>query len=246
MSGRELDDLREAYTERFPFHDENLLMLSWYAERLIGCLRREQAGSLLSLGIGHQVVTRALLGAGFPLQRYVIVEGSAAAIEALRAARELPPVVEVVHGFFEDFTPTGPVDAVEMGFVLEHVEDPALVLARFARFVRPGGRVVVVVPNARALHRVVGHEAGLLDDVHRLSAEDLRLGHRRYFDLTSLTRLVLDAGLRIVTVEGVFLKPLPTAQLQSLALPPHVLRAFCAVGVGYPEIANAIYVEAAR
>ena len=104
----------------------------------------------------------------------------------------------------------------------------------------------MVVPNARSLHRLLGHEAGLLDDVYRLSVEDLELGHRRYFDLTSLRALVADAGLEVRRAEGIFLKPLTTRQMQGLALPPDVAEAFFKIGVAYPDIANAIYLETTR
>lgn len=106
--------------------------------------------------------------------------------------------------------------------------------------------MVVVVPNARSLHRLLGQAAGLLDDVHRLSPEDLELGHQRYFDLDSLRRLVEGAGLRIVSAEGIFLKCLPTAQLERLALPPEVGDAFFTLGASYPDLANAIYLETTR
>jgi hypothetical protein len=241
------DDLeqRDAYTEQFKFHDENVWMLSWYAKRMVACLERAGAESLISLGIGHRVVSQAIFDSLLPrLRRYVVVEGSAQAVREFTAGRALPAAVEVVQAFFEDYTSPEPVDAVEVGFVLEHVEDPGLVLRRFAGFVRPGGTIIIVVPNARSLHRLVGQRAGLLDDVYRLSPHDHQLGHRRYFDLASLTQLVLESGLRIVRQEGVYLKCLTTDQLTRLALPPAVLQAFFAVGVDYPDIANAIYLEA--
>jgi 2-polyprenyl-3-methyl-5-hydroxy-6-metoxy-1,4-benzoquinol methylase len=133
-----------------------------------------------------------------------------------------------------------------MGFVLEHVADPALVLGRCAGFLTPRGVVAIAVPNARSLHRLVGQRAGLLDDLYRLSEADQALGHRRYFDRDSLVRLVEAAGLRVLACEGILLKCLTTAQLASLRLGPRVLRAFCELATGYPEIANAIYLEASR
>jgi hypothetical protein len=240
-------DKATGYRPEFKFHDENLRMLSWYAERLVDALRRSGARSLLSLGIGHQVVSKRLLeSVGDTLESYTIVEGSAARITELRETTALPPVVRLVHSYFESFTPAGPVDAIEMGFVLEHVDDPDLVIRRFASFLRPGGLMVVVVPNARSLHRLFGQAAGLLDDVYRLSPEDLELGHQRYFDLASLRLLVEGAGLRIAKTEGVFLKCLTTGQLRRLGLPAEIERAFFAVGADHPEIANAIYLETTR
>jgi SAM-dependent methyltransferase len=193
------------------------------------------------------VVGRAILaGLAARLDEYTVVEGSPEAVAAFQAEARPPANVRIVNAFFEEYDPQAAVDAVEMGFVLEHVDDPAAVLARYAGFLRPGGTMVVVVPNARALHRRFGHAAALLDNLFRLSPDDLLLGHKRYFDLASITELVLAAGLKVVRVEGVYLKCLTTAQLRSLALPPEVRRAFYTVGVEHPELCNAIYLEAMR
>lgn len=240
----DLDRYLDSYSESFPYHDENLSMLAWYARRMIRSLEAARARRLVSLGVGHRVVGRALLAELVPqLESYRIVEGSAAALAALRA-EALPAHVELVHAFFEDYLPPEPVDAVEMGFVLEHVDDPELVLRRWAGALAPGGTLIVVVPNARALHRRFGHAAGLLDDLYRLSAADRELGHKRYFDLESIRALVAGVGLEITCVEGVLLKCLTTAQLRALALPEAVTRSFLEVGREFPEIANAIYLEA--
>jgi SAM-dependent methyltransferase len=233
------------YRPDFPYHDENLVMLGWYAGRLEATLLARGARRLLSLGIGHQVVSRRLGGLlARGVDSYTIVEGSSARIEELRRAGTLPAGAEVVRAWFEDYVPPAAVDAVEMGFVLEHVEDPAALVRRYAGFLAPGGVVAIAVPNARALHRLVGHRAGLLEDLHRLSEHDLALGHRRYFDLESLRRLVEGAGLRVGACEGILLKCLTTGQLSRLGLDARVLEAFCEVGAAYPDIANAIYMEA--
>ena len=85
---------------------------------------------------------------------------------------------------------------------------------------------------------LVRPRAGLLDELHRLSAHDLALGHRRYFDLGSLRRLVEGAGLRAGACEGILLKCLTTDQLSRLGLDARVLEAFCEIGADYPEIAS--------
>jgi 2-polyprenyl-3-methyl-5-hydroxy-6-metoxy-1,4-benzoquinol methylase len=172
------------------------------------------------------------------------VEGSQARIDELAASGELKAGVRVVHGYFEEFRPEAALDAVEMGFVLEHVADPAELVARYRSFLAPGGVVAIAVPNARSLHRLVGQRAGLLDDLYRLSEHDLALGHRRYFDRARLVELVERAGLRVLTCEGILLKPLTTGQLKRLGLDERVMRALCDVAQDHPDIANALYLEA--
>ena len=233
------------YRPDFPYHDENLLMLDWYAGRLERTLRERRARRLLSLGIGHQVVSQRLSSLlGGVVESYTIVEGSQARIDELAASGALAAGVTVVRGYFEEFRPPQPLDAVEMGFVLEHVEDPALVLKRYAGFLAPGGVVAIAVPNARSLHRLVGQRAGLLEDLYALSEHDIALGHRRYFDRERLAELVAGAGLRVLCCEGILIKPLTTGQLKRLELGERVMRAFCDVAQDYPDIANALYLEA--
>jgi SAM-dependent methyltransferase len=247
LERQDLDGFADAYKESFRFHDENIQMLSWYAERLVQAVQRAGARSLLSLGIGHSVVSKAILEKLLSrLEEYVIVEGSPASIARFEAETPHPKKLRLVNALFEEFERPEPFDFIEMGFILEHVDDPEVVLRRFWSALRPGGGLVVVVPNARSLHRLFGKAAGLLEDLYRLSPEDLQLGHKRYFDYDSICSLVARAGFRIERAEGVFLKCLTTGQLQKLRLSPEVLRSFFDVGIQHPQIANAIYLEATR
>ena len=218
-----------------------------YGEHIARAIQRARWRSVLSLGIGHTEVARRIveqLTAG-PLRRYVIVDGAPKLIEAFRLSLEpVPAGLEIMKGFFETFECAGPFDAIEAGFVLEHVADPALILHRLRRFLAPSGRLFIAVPNARSLHRLLGHHAGMLADMYMLSDADLALGHKRYFDAPSLADLVTRCGYRVEKMGGMLLKPFTTGQMQKLDLPPAVWQALMTVSDGYPEIANAIYLEA--
>ena len=245
MNELHLDASKSAYGDQFRFYDENLAMLNWYARRIVRTCRAKSHRSVLSLGIGHQAVPQVISDElGPTLARYAIVEGSQDIIEGFRSQVTLPARTELIHSLFEDYHPAERFDAVEMGFVLEHVEDPDALVRRYSGFVNPGGSIFIAVPNARSLHRLVGQAAGLLDNLYQLSAEDLQLGHRRYFDFESLSTLVSSAGLKTVTLEGILLKPLTSGQLRSLNLPAAVMEGFLEVGVAHPEICNAIFIEA--
>lgn len=247
MNKHELDSFKDAYGGEFKFYDENVLMLSWYSQRIVKTMRSNNVKSCLSLGIGHKIVSRNIIEELSPsLDKYVIVEGSREIIDDFKSEAVLPSNVFIINSFFEEFNIKEKFDVIEMGFILEHVDDPLLILKKFMTLLNPHGLIFLAVPNAMSLHRLIGYEAGILDNLYSLSKYDLKLGHKRYFAMESLIKLVRSSGLKIKNTEGIFLKPFSTSQLKSLDLSPEVLNALCCTGVKYPEISNAIYVETSR
>ena len=75
----------------------------------------------------------------------------------------------------------GPFDTVLCLNVLEYVDDPAAVVRSAACVLRPGGSLIVLVPQTPALY-------GTLDKT---------LGHRRRFSLAQLRSLLQEAGFRV-------------------------------------------------
>jgi len=245
MTHSDLNNYKDAYNQDFSYYDENILMLSWYARRIMKVLQGKGASSILSLGIGHEMVSKTLRAAlGNLLDRYVIVEGSSEIIEKYTGEAPLPDNMQVIHSLFETFDPNEKFNAIEMGFILEHVDDPLFILKRFSQFLDSKGVLFIAVPNALSLHRQIGHQAGILDDLYSLSTYDLQLGHKRYFDPNTIASLVHDAGLHITAIEGIYLKPFSTAQLRSLDLSVQVVDALFSLGAKHPEISNALYLEA--
>ena len=245
MSRENLDQYVDAYRDEFPFADENLGMLRSYASYFIESLGTAPQRDVLSLGIGYQIVSQSIVRElGARLASYTIVEGSKAVIAEFMAEWPLARKPQVIEAYFEAFEPQRQFDAIEMGFVLEHVDDPALIVRRFKRFLKPGGFIGMAVPNARSLHRLIGHEAGLLDDVYKLSAEDRQLGHKRYFDLESFKRLAESEGLVVRRARGIMMKPVTTRQLSALNLSADVREALFKVADDLPAISNSLYLEA--
>jgi len=245
MRKNNLNEYRNAYKETFRFFDENILMLSRYSQKISEAIRENHYKTIMSLGVGHKIVSKTILSElGKSLEKYVIIEGSSEIIDDFKKEIQQSDHMQLINSLFEEFDTNETFDAIEIGFVLEHIEDPSLLLHRYAKFLKSSGTIFIAVPNARSLHRLIGHHAGLLDNIYRLSTYDRALGHKRYFDVESLVKLVQGSGLKIVALEGLFLKPFSTTQLQSLALPKEVMNALLHIGVQYPEISNAIYIEA--
>jgi 2-polyprenyl-3-methyl-5-hydroxy-6-metoxy-1,4-benzoquinol methylase len=240
----DLNEYQSAYAPDFKFNDENLATLDWYSRRMCADMRTNKVQTVLSLGIGHRIVSQNISGElNHHLKKHTILEGAAEIIQDYKKKYDPPLQVEIIQTYFEKFNSSDKFDAVEAGFVMEHVDDPAVVINHIKQFLKPGGKMYLAVPNARALHRVIGYEAGLLDNYYKLSKYDLQLGHKRYFDLNSFTKLALDCGLKICNVEGIFLKPVTGDQLTQLNLDPKIWEALLKTGVRFPDICNSIYME---
>ncbi len=238
----ELDSQCMSYGKAYPYAEESLLSISWCADRIMELTPpATQRTRLLELGIGFGCSTPRLLG---KFRNIVLVDGSADAIARFRKRHpDLPPGVEIVRSMFEEFEAGSRFDVIVMGFVLEHVEDPAFVLRRMGGFLKPKGSVFVAVPNFESLNRRIGFEAGLLDDMKKLGEADLSVGHRRLFSTESLARLARKAGLAVKRTEGVFLKPITTAQMKALGFSGNILSALLRIGKDYPELCANILAE---
>lgn len=107
---------------------------------------------------------------------------------------------DIREGFFDAaMAATLPqVDAIHMALVLEHVPDPAALLAAARGLLRPGGALCVVVPNDFNPLQCAAQAQGLspwwVAPPH----------HLNYFTGTTLARLVERAGFRVVHCGATF------------------------------------------
>jgi SAM-dependent methyltransferase len=233
----DLDQFAEAYKPAAIYALDNELILNWYPHRIIEQVR---GGSLLELGVGHGYATRLLNG---HFDRHVIVDGSAAVIAQFRAQNpELN--LDLVESYFEAFETSERFDTICMGFILEHVDDPGLILERFRRFLAPGGSIFVTVPNAESMHRRVGKAAGLMTDLFALGEGDRQFGHQQLFSVETMNALLDRCGYQPLGSEGLFFKPFTTAQIEKLSLSPEVLQGLMRVGIDYPELCCAFMTRA--
>ena len=94
-----------------------------------------------------------------------------------------------------------PFDAILASDVLEHLAEPEIVLGRAVSRLRPGGAVVVSLPNVAhvwvfanlLLQRWPRKDSGIFDRTHV-----------RFFGKRDMVRLLEDAGLRVLRVEPYF------------------------------------------
>ena len=115
---------------------------------------------------------------------------------------------------FEEYVPDKPFDAVIATYVLEHVDDPDLIIrTAHDKWLKSGGLLTVVVPHALSLHRRLAVKMGLVPSPDHLGDTDRRMGHKRCFMYTDMEKMLLDAGFKVIEMQGLFTKLLPNSLL---------------------------------
>ena len=186
------------YTLKADPHSSHSVMLRWLGD---GRGRR-----LLDVGAADGLLSRELSARGW---RVTAIEADAERAKAGAGTCETMLVADLdreapaLHGLF---------DAIVYGDVLEHLRDPARVLAELSRRLAPGGQVVISVPNVAHLWMRLSLAAGRFEYADR---GILDRTHLRFFTRRSLAALLDGAGLRLTRMTAT---PVPLYQV----LPPRL------------------------
>ena len=191
--------------DRSEFSDYNSILTFFQAQSVI---ENAQGDTLLDLACGDGTIT-SMLSSKF--NRVVGVDASGS---HLVKAREKCPKAEFHESLIETFETQEKFDTVTMLNILEHVINPVVTLQKAARFLKDDGILIVHVPNALGVNRVIARIMGTLVDEYELSPYDINVaGHRRSYDRNLLVKDIQSAGLKVVSTGGIFYKMLSTPQM---------------------------------
>jgi 2-polyprenyl-3-methyl-5-hydroxy-6-metoxy-1,4-benzoquinol methylase len=149
--------------------------------------------------------------------------------------------VQKYCSLFEEYKPEQKYSTIIMEHVLEHIENPVFVLSKVKEWLAPNGRLIVGVPNAKSLHRLAAVKMGLIKSEYELNDRDHMLGHYRVYDTNTLAKDAEDAGLEVIHIGGVFIKPLSNGQIEE-TWTDEMINAFFLLGKDMPEITAEIFV----
>jgi len=99
------------------------------------------------------------------------------------------------------------IDVVTLWHVLEHLDDPGAALARIRSWLRPGGTLLVGVPNLDSWQARIGGARWYHLDVPR---------HRVHFTVTGIETLLVHSGFEPVRTEHRLLEQNPFGMWQSI------------------------------
>lgn len=187
----------------------------------------------LELGPAEGEMTQFLVG---DFEQLTVVDAAGELLQRIPS----PPNLVKVCSLFEEFQAARSFDTIVMEHIVEHVAEPVALLRKVREWLKPGGRILVGVPNGHSIHRLVAVKMGLLREPCQLNSRDEALGHRRVYTRATLSSDLAAGGLAIEELGGVFFKPLSNKQIQD-HWSEEMIDGFYELGKGFPEHAAELY-----
>ena len=154
--------------------------------------------------------------------------------------------VHYIKAQFETTSLPSKYDNIILTHVLEHIDDPVMVLKRVNdEWLTDSGRFFLVCPNANAPSRQIAVKMGLLSHTTTVTPAEAKHGHQITYTLDTLERDAKAAGLKVVHRSGIFFKALANFQwdrlLQTDIISPEYLEGCYQLGQQYPELCSSIF-----
>ncbi len=146
---------------------------------------------VMDMGCASGIMGRKLLEAGKAKEVFGVEIFPLAAAEAEKTYKKVyvGDVEELVLDYDNYF------DYVICGDVLEHLKDPYKVMQRISKWLKPGGKVLICLPNVRNYHLL--YDLVFHGKWEYVSAGILDKTHFRFFTRSSCRSMVEEAGFNV-------------------------------------------------
>ncbi len=168
----------------------------------------KKGDQVLEMGYGEGNFTEELVKRNYTP---TVVDGSDVLLEKAKKIHGDKIVCDIA--LFENYKPKIKFDCVLATHVLEHVDNPVTLLKEMKNWIKPGGKIIIIVPNKESLHRQLAVIMGLQPALDTLGARDLLVGHQRVYSIKTLSEDVIASGMKVESTYGFFLKTLPNSMM---------------------------------
>ena len=235
---RELDDEERQINEKYAYSFDFDVMHPYMIRSFEPFYR---PGSLLELGSYQGQFTRRFLQ---HFDDVTCVEASSDAISEAKC--HLGNKVNYINALFEEVVLPKRYNNIVLTHVLEHLDDPIVVLKRINdEWLTPDGRLFLVCPNANAPSRQIAVKMGLITNNSAVTPAEAEHGHRCTYSLDTLERDAVASGLNVVHRSGIFFKALANFQwdrlLQTDIISKEYLDGCYKLGQQYPDLCSSIF-----
>lgn len=199
-----------------------------------------KSGNVLELGSFKGEFTERLL------PHFNDVTCVEASDEAIIEAKNKFKNVKFYNSTFEELNLTGKYDNIILTHVLEHLDDPVMVMKKINdEWLSDSGRFFLVCPNANAPSRQIAVKMGLISHNSAVTPAEEKHGHRITYSLDTLERDAKASGLKVIHRSGIFFKALANFQwdrlLQTDIISKEYLDGCFELGQIYPDLCSSIF-----
>jgi 2-polyprenyl-3-methyl-5-hydroxy-6-metoxy-1,4-benzoquinol methylase len=198
-------------------------------------------GNLLELGSFQGNFTKRFLA------YFLDITCVEASCEAMNIAKnKLGNDVKFINSMFENAILPGKYENIVLTHVLEHLDNPVMVLKRINdEWLSDNGRFFLVCPNANAPSRQIAVKMGLISHNTAVTPAEAEHGHRITYSLDTLERDATISGLKVIHRSGIFFKAFANFQwdrlLQTGIISPEYLEGCYQLGQQYPDLCASIF-----
>ena len=199
----------------------------------------------LELGCYHGEFSKLLLDR---FEHLSIVEGACnlAEITKNNLASHANQNFEMHNAYFEEVELARQYDVIFMVHTLEHIDNPTGVLQRMQSWLKPTGKMFIVVPNANAASRQIAVSMDLIKHNQAVTEGEYKHGHRKTYALDTLVDEVRGAGLTPLHQGGILFKGLANFQMDKALASGIIDMAYLEgcyhLGHRYPDLCASVYV----
>ncbi|MBS7820814.1 class I SAM-dependent methyltransferase [Wohlfahrtiimonas chitiniclastica] len=153
--------------------------------------------------------------------------------------------IQIFNQYIENFESDMKFDFIIISALLHEVVNPLVILKNIKNFMHKDTVLYINVPNAKSFHRVLAYESGIISSFYEMSTMQISLQQKSIFDLSSLSKLVQEAGLKIKNSGSFFVKPFTHEQMSILIdnkiLPQEILLGLDNMIKYCPELGSEIF-----
>lgn len=207
---RNLTDYTKEYLEQ-PFEP---VMIEYRRKKTLELLGETRSLSILELGCGISPASDWIPA----FKSLTVLEPGAEFYEIAKSKTQDLPNVQILMTTSEQnpVLIAAPFDVILINSLLHELAEPKKLLNSLHGYCHSSTRILINVPNAHSLHRLLAVHMGIQKSPEVLSEFNLKFQQSRVFTIETLTELISQCEYKIIHTETSFLKPFTHTQMQEM------------------------------
>ncbi len=247
---RDIDRYEQVYLQ--DNHDFERYQVRYRRKKMLELYEKLPSSHVLEIGCGMEPLFHFVPQDSF--SQWVVVEPADAFYAAAERASKEDDRIHCLHRFFDEEAALlkeccvhsgGAFDLIVCTGLLHEVEQPLAILNGIRQLCSSETRVLLNVPNANSLHRLLGLRSGYIADTHVMTERNQAYQQHRVFDCASFAALLGQAGFAVDEMGSFFVKPFTHQQMEACLehhiIDENVLDGLYRLSEDLPEVGSELY-----